>query len=96
MPRPQLGADSRGRGRALGDQLRRARSGMQKTARAISEESRVPLDTVRAIEAGRVANPGFFTIAALADASNVGLDSLAEVAVDPSPSHVLKRKPRGS
>lgn len=78
VPKAVLGEEERARGRALGARLRLARDASGMSARAVSGESAVPLDTVRAIEAGRVANPGFFTVAALARAVQVGLDTLAE------------------
>lgn len=78
MPKEALSEHEWARGRALGARLRRARNASGISARAVSGESTVPLDTVRAIEAGRVANPGFFTVAALARAVQVDLDTLIE------------------
>lgn len=78
VPKSALTEEDRARGRELGALLQRARRTEGLTASAVSGRSDVPLDTVRAIEAGRVANPGFFTVAALARAVRLDLDDLAQ------------------
>ncbi|MBW9207801.1 helix-turn-helix domain-containing protein [Mumia sp. zg.B17] len=60
------------RGRRLGTLLRRARG--DRSMLDIALDARVSPETLRKIEAGRVATPAFTTIAALADALDLSLD----------------------
>ncbi len=48
------------------------------TRELLAERAQLSPNTVMAVEQGRVADPGFFTVAALAQALSVGLDELAE------------------
>ena len=49
----------------------------------------VPVETLRKIETGRIATPAFFTVAALARALDIGIDTLAaDLLVVPEPTEV--------
>lgn len=85
MVRPPLTPEERARGERLGDLLRRARGPRSLTE--IATRSTVPVETLRKIESGRVPTPAFFTIAALATALDLSLDTLAAVcAPEPAPA----------
>lgn len=46
---------------------------------AVAAAARVPVETLRKIESGRVPTPAFFTIAALTSELDLALDDLAQV-----------------
>lgn len=75
MPRPPLSEGARDQGRTLGQLLRAGRSG--RSAAAVASSAGVPLDTLRRIEQGAVAAPGFFLVARLALELGLDLDDLA-------------------
>jgi transcriptional regulator with XRE-family HTH domain len=77
MVRPPLTPEERARGEHLGDLLRRARGTRSMTE--VAARADVPVETLRKIESGRVPTPAFFTIAALATALDLSLDTLAAV-----------------
>jgi hypothetical protein len=77
MVRPPLTPEERARGERLGDLLRQARGPRSLTEIAL--HSAVPVETLRKIESGRVPTPAFFTIAALATALELSLDTLATI-----------------
>ncbi|HWI04214.1 MAG TPA: helix-turn-helix transcriptional regulator [Acidimicrobiales bacterium] len=60
--------------------LRARREAARRTAAELSESAQVPLDTVRALESGRVVTPSFLTVAALGRALDLSLDELVAVA----------------
>ena len=62
---------------ADGDLLRQARGPRSLTE--IATRASVPVETLRKIESGRVPTPAFFTIAALATALDLSLDTLSTV-----------------
>ncbi|GGS40647.1 MULTISPECIES: helix-turn-helix domain-containing protein [Actinokineospora] len=74
MVRPPLTAQERERGERLGRMLREARGPRSMTE--VAAEARVPVETLRKIESGRVPTPAFFTVAALAGALGISLDAL--------------------
>jgi transcriptional regulator with XRE-family HTH domain len=74
MVRPPLSPEERERGERLGRLLREAR-GPRSTAE-IAALSGVPAETLRKIEAGRIATPAFFTVVALASALGLPLDEI--------------------
>jgi hypothetical protein len=74
MVRPPLSPEERARGERLGLLLRQARGTRSMTE--VAAASGIPVETLRKIEAGRIATPAFFTVAALA--ASVGL-SLEDV-----------------
>ena len=75
MPRPALSDEAKERGKALGDEIRRRRGGLP--AAQLASSSGVHLDTWRRVEQGKVAAPGFFLVADIADVLDVPLDELA-------------------
>jgi transcriptional regulator with XRE-family HTH domain len=92
MVRPPLSPQERARGEQLGGLLRRARGDRSMTE--VAAKAGVPVETLRKIESGRVPTPAFFTIAALATALDLSLDSIAalceplcepEAAAEPRP-----------
>lgn len=74
MVRPPLPEEARERGRRLGEILRAARGEL--TVPQLSARSGVPAETLRKIEAGRIPTPAFFTVAALAGALDLSLETL--------------------
>jgi len=56
------------RGADLGRALQAERTSKKKSQGQIADSADVPVDTLRRIEQGKVANPGVFTIAAIASA----------------------------
>lgn len=78
MVRLPLSADEIARGERLGAALRRARG--TRTMFEVAVTAGISPETLRKIEAGRIATPSFATIAALAGALDLSLDTLwAEV-----------------
>ncbi|SHT89637.1 helix-turn-helix domain-containing protein [Mycobacteroides abscessus subsp. abscessus] len=61
-------------GRSLGQELQRQRHG--RTAEAIAQSAGVSLDTLRRVERGAVASPGFFLVGQIAQVLDVSLDDL--------------------
>ncbi len=80
MVRPMLSPEERERGCRLGARLRQARG--SRSMVDVAAHAGIPVETLRKIETGRIATPAFFTVAALAQALDLSLDSLAaDVAV---------------
>jgi len=78
MVRLPLSADEIARGERLGAALRQARG--TRTMFEVAVTAGISPETLRKIEAGRIATPSFATIAALAGALDLSLDTLwAEV-----------------
>jgi transcriptional regulator with XRE-family HTH domain len=75
MVRPMLTAEDRERGRQLGALLRSARA--DRSMSEVAAASGVPVETLRKIETGRIPTPAFFTVAAIAAALDLPLDTLA-------------------
>ena len=69
-------AQDREHGRQLGRLIAAHRQRMGQSAPELARESSVAVDTVRSLENGRVATPGFLTIARLANALGLSLDEL--------------------
>lgn len=78
MPRAPVTAVQRQRGHALAQQLRQRREGLGKTQAEIAETARLPLDTLRALEQGKSANPGVFFVVDLARVLGVTVEELAQ------------------
>ncbi|HEY2207243.1 MAG TPA: helix-turn-helix domain-containing protein [Pseudonocardia sp.] len=78
MVRPPLSPEERARGARLGELLRAARG--ERGLGAVAMASGVSVDALRKIEAGRVPTPALFTVAALAAALGLSLDSLVSLA----------------
>jgi transcriptional regulator with XRE-family HTH domain len=76
VSRTRLTAEQHQRGLALARELSQRREGLGKTQAEIAEAARVPLDTLRAIEHGRSANPGVFFIVDLARVLGVKVEEL--------------------
>jgi transcriptional regulator with XRE-family HTH domain len=75
MVRPMLTAEDRERGRRLGALLRAARA--DRSMGEVAAASGVPVETLRKIETGRIPTPAFFTVAAIAAALDLPLETLA-------------------
>jgi transcriptional regulator with XRE-family HTH domain len=84
MVRPPLTPEDRARGARLGALLREARGARTMTEVAIA--SGVSVDALRKIESGRVPTPALFTVAALAAALGLSLDTMVRDVYLPSPS----------
>lgn len=78
MPRRTLSDAEKELGTALGAEIRRRRG--ERAASALASSGGVNLDTWRRVEQGKVPTPGFFLVADIADALQVGLDELASSA----------------
>ena len=68
MARPPLSVEEREQGALLGQVLQQARADQSKTQSQLANDAGVGVDTLRRIEQGQVANPGVFTVAAIAAA----------------------------
>lgn len=77
MPKQPLTEEERRIGRALGAALGSRREELDVTAEQIANDAGLPLDTLRRIEQGRVANPGLFTVAVVAERLGIHLGDLA-------------------
>ncbi|MCZ2812455.1 helix-turn-helix transcriptional regulator [Modestobacter sp. VKM Ac-2979] len=87
MVRPPLSPEERERGRRLGALLRAARG--DRSPAEVAAASGVSLEALRKIESGRVPTPAFFTVAALAGALDLPLDSLATALHTPTEGTAL-------
>ncbi|MGP2438146.1 helix-turn-helix domain-containing protein [Streptomyces sp. JW3] len=76
MVRTPLTPEERERGERLGRLLREARGG--RSMPEIAAAAGVSAETLRKIETGRAPTPAFFTVAALARALGLSLDTLAQ------------------
>lgn len=77
MVRSPLTAEQLAAGRRLGAHLRQAR-GDRKLA-DVAEAASISPETLRKIEAGRLATPAFTTVAALAAVLDIPLEDLARI-----------------
>ena len=68
MARSKIPSEERGRGAELGRALKEERELKDRSQGKIAQVAGLSVDTLRRIEQGRVANPGVFTIASIADA----------------------------
>lgn len=75
MVRIPLTGEQLERGRRLGRRLREARG--SRSMVDIAELAGISVETLRKIEAGRIATPAFFTVAAVAEALGLSMDELA-------------------
>lgn len=80
MPRGPLNEVDRERGRRVAMTLKRQREAASRTAADLAASAQVPVDTLRAIESGRIPTPSFLTVAALGRALDISLDELATTA----------------
>jgi transcriptional regulator with XRE-family HTH domain len=76
MGRKAASSEDRDHGRRLGVLINARRLERRRSAPDLARESLVAIDTVRSLESGRVATPGFLTIARLAEALELSLDEL--------------------
>lgn len=74
MARPPRSRRDIAFGRAVSTAIRTARG--SRTARDISEQSGVAIDTLRALESGRVASPGLLVLGQVTDCLALTLDDL--------------------
>ncbi|WP_261571127.1 helix-turn-helix domain-containing protein [Frankia gtarii] len=86
MVRTPLTEAERERGERLGALLRVARG--ERSMVEVAAAAGVSAETLRKIEAGRIATPAFFTVAALAGVLGLSLDLLAD-ACDPAAQRAL-------
>ena len=63
-------------GRALGEALKAARLDKKFTSEELARSSRVGVDQVRSLERGRAASPGIYSVARLALALGVSIESI--------------------
>ena len=82
MVRPPLSHQDRLRGARLGVLLRQARG--QRSLADVAAASGVPAETLRKIEAGRIATPAFFTVVALASALELSLQQVVSYCALPA------------
>ena len=68
------------RGERLGTLLRQARG--HRPMAEVAAASGVPVETLRKIETGRIATPAFFTVAALAAAVGLSLETVVSACAD--------------
>jgi transcriptional regulator with XRE-family HTH domain len=76
MPRPRDTEAAKERGAELGRKVRQKRKDAEMPVEMVAVRARVSVDYLRRIEQGRVANPGVFTVSAIASAIEVGIDEL--------------------
>jgi transcriptional regulator with XRE-family HTH domain len=74
MVRPPLTDEDRERGIRLGETLRAARG--ERSGVEVAAAAGISVETLRKIEHGRVPTPAFFTVAAIARAVDLPLDTL--------------------
>ncbi|MFW6203600.1 MAG: helix-turn-helix domain-containing protein [Actinomycetota bacterium] len=74
MVRNPLSESERERGERLGRLLREARGGRSMVG--VASGAGISVETLRKIERGRIPNPAFFTVAAVADVVGMSLDVL--------------------
>ena len=77
MPRTPATPELKARGERLAVALRLAREDRELAQELLARRADVSVETVRKIEARATSNPGFFTVAALAEALGISLDDLA-------------------
>jgi transcriptional regulator with XRE-family HTH domain len=82
MTRKSTPTEDRQHGRRLGVLIATERAEQGRSAPDLARESCVAIDTVRSLENGRVATPGFLTIARLATSLGLSLDELHTRAQD--------------
>jgi transcriptional regulator with XRE-family HTH domain len=85
MVRDPLTPADRARGERLGALLRAARA--DRSLADVAGAARISTETLRKIEAGRIPTPAFFTVAALAAALDLSLDTIAAASA-PDPASV--------
>ena len=81
MGRNPATAEQEAFGKAIGSVLAERRALQKVTASQLAGRSGVSVDTVRALEGGRIAQPGFQTVQALASELGLGLDALVVLVV---------------
>ncbi|MFZ3395618.1 helix-turn-helix domain-containing protein [Rhodococcus sp. 7Tela_A2] len=100
MVRLPLSPQQLAAGKRLGGLLREARR--DRTLADVAASAGISPETLRKIETGRLATPGFVTVAALARALALPLDDLARVCLDAEEfedaarSSAGRRPPRGN
>ena len=77
MSRVALTDEQREFGRAVAEEARRARDRARMTVRQVADLSGLSVDTLRTLESGRVASPGFAQICAVAAAVSADLTEFA-------------------
>ncbi|MFC6080842.1 helix-turn-helix domain-containing protein [Sphaerisporangium aureirubrum] len=83
MVRTPLTPSERLRGERFGALLRQARG--DRSMVDVAASAGVSAETLRKIETGRAPTPAFFTVAALAAALNISLDTLATTCTEDTP-----------
>jgi transcriptional regulator with XRE-family HTH domain len=78
--RVPLSRAERERGEELGLLLRQARG--ERSMAQVAQRAGISVETLRKIETGRIPTPAFFTVAALAGAMDLSLDTLARTVTD--------------
>lgn len=83
--RPPLSSDDKQRGKVLARRLAQLRASGQLSQAAVAERAHLSVDLVRKIEQAHVANPGFFTVAKLAQVLRADMQALAATAFEEFP-----------
>lgn len=79
MTRTAVPASQKHRGRRLGQAVKDARERGGRSQEKVARAARVSTAEVRRLEGGWIANPGFFTVVALARELDLDLDDLADL-----------------
>ena len=77
--RHEASDDARSRAQRLGKVVSKRRNAARLTQDQVASQAGMPSSTVGAIETGATVNPGFFTVADIADVLQVRLDELAQL-----------------
>lgn len=77
MGRPRRTTTEKEKGKALGAALQKARG--RTTTEEVANKAGIPIDTLRRLEQGRVADPGFFLVCSVARAVRIELRSLEAI-----------------
>ncbi len=80
MPRKPSTPAEIDRGRRLGQLIKRERDAKSISAEDLARAVQCSVETIRKVEGGSVANPGFFTVAAIAEALDTALPEMAKSA----------------
>lgn len=76
MGRRAVSAEERAHGRRVGAILAAERRRVDWSAEEVARVAEISSDTVRSLETGRIAVPGFLTVARIASVLSVSLDDL--------------------
>lgn len=78
MPRKKTSLETEKRGRLFSKQIKELREKMRLTQAELSSQAGIPLDTIRALESGRVKAPSLFLAADLVRTLKGSLDCIVQ------------------